>query len=136
MRRRNTRARGETNKEPSCPNEYFDEHKTATAVIISTDSPTADSGLYKAIADGQHKASTPVPEVREICEPVNTDTHFPKLSPLTNGHDTDIILKTRKHMPDQKTIDLIIQQLNDKNMHFYKLPFVLKTLRNSQRKDV
>ncbi len=32
-------------------------------------------------------------------------------------------------------IDSIVDQLNDKSNHLYKLPFELTTLRNSQRKD-
>ncbi len=38
-------------------------------------------------------------------------------------------------MPDQRTIDSIVDQLNDKSNHLFKLPFELITLRNSQRKD-
>ncbi len=39
-------------------------------------------------------------------------------------------------MLDQKTIYIIVDQLNDKSNHLHKLPFELTTLRNSQRKYV
>ncbi len=66
---------------------------------------------------------------------LNIAKHFPTITPLLHGHSTDIHLKTLKEMPDQKIIDIIVDQLNDKSNHFYKLPFELVTLRERQRKD-
>ncbi len=73
--------------------------------------------------------------MREDIEAVNAASHFPKLSPLLDGHGTDVLIKSRRDMPDQRTIDSIVDQLNDKSKHLYKLPFELANLRYCQRKD-
>ncbi len=113
--------------EPRGPHKYFDEQGTASAVIHSVNEATHNRILNKAIVVPS------VPSVQEEFEAVNTATHFPKLSPLLNGHGTDLLIKSWKEMPDQRTIDSIVDQLNNKSKHLYKLPFELPTLRNRQR---
>ncbi len=124
-------------KELQGPNEYFDEQGTTSAVIyrMNDNESTDNRHLNKAIVDRMNNKILTVPTVQENIEVVNAASHFPKLSPLLNGHGTDVLIRSRRDMPDQKSIDSIIDQLNDKSKHMYKLLFELATLRNSQRKD-
>ncbi len=119
---------------PQGPNEHFDEHSTATAVIHSGNETKQNRHLNKAIIGRMNNEQATVPSIEENIEAVNTAKHFPKLSQLLNGHGTDVLIKNQKEMPDQRTIDSIVDQLNDKINHLYRLPFELATLRNSQRK--
>ncbi len=41
----------------------------------------------------------------------------------------------KKDVPNQSTLDKLVNQLNKKSKHFYNLPFTLDTLTKSQRKD-
>ncbi len=95
---------------------------------------THNRHLNKAVVSRINNVQATVPTVHEDIEAVNAASHFPKLSPLLDGHGTDVLIKYRRDMPDQKTVDSIVDQLNDKSNHLYKLPFELTTLRNSQRK--
>ncbi len=76
-----------------------------------------------------------IPQVTETIQPVNMDSHFLRLRPLTTAYSKDLQLKTCRDVPHQKVINKIIDQLNSKTMHFYNLPFALDTLKKGQHKD-
>ncbi len=122
-------------KEPQGPNEYLDEQGTASAVIHRTNESTDNGHLNKAIVGRMNDEILTVLTVPENIEMVNAASHFPKLSSLLEVHGTDILIRSRRDMTDQRTIDSIVDQLNDKSKHMYKLLFELATLRNSKRKD-
>ncbi len=73
--------------------------------------------------------------MQENSEATDIAKHFPTLSPLLDGHGTNMLITSRNNMPHQRTIYIIVDQLNDKSKHLYNLPFQLRTLRNSQIKD-
>ncbi len=97
----------------------------------STDNRHLNKVMLGRINDEQDT----VPTMQENIEAVNAATHFAKLPSLLDGHGTDVLIKSQRDMPDQRSTDSIVDQLNDKSKHLYKLPFELATLRNSQRKD-
>ncbi len=70
--------------------------------------------------------------VIEDHQPVNMDRHIPYLCPLTSTFTKDLKLKSCRDVPHQTVIDKIVEQLNNKTMHFYNLPFALDTLSNRQ----
>ncbi len=63
------------------------------------------------------------------------DRHFPRLLPLCTYYNKDLQIKIHQDVPHQKVINKIVDQLNNKTMHFYNLPFALDTLWKSQCKD-
>ncbi len=88
--------------------EYFDAQGTVTAVIHIGNDATHNRHLNKAIVGRINNEQATVPTVQEKIEAVNAATHFPKLSPLLNGNGTDVLIKSRNEMPDQRTIDSIV----------------------------
>ncbi len=93
MRRRNQQKHVAPIKEPQGPNEYFDEQGMATAVIHRVNGSTHNRHLNKAIVGRINDEPDTVPTVQEEIEAVNAATHFPKLSPLLDGHGTDVLIK-------------------------------------------
>jgi hypothetical protein len=97
---------------------------------INKERMTLDTALHKA----QENAST-IPMVNETLSPVDMAKDFPPLKSLISDRSESLLLKTRKDVPSQRTINRMLDLLNHKSQHVYTLPFDLKTLRTNQRGD-
>ena len=75
------------------------------------------------------------PAVQETIIAPDPPRHFPKLTNLFPGKVRDVTIKTRRDVPTQAHIDKIVQLLEAKTSHEYRLPFSLQALKQAQRKD-
>lgn len=96
-----------------------------------------ERSLAKQLHDRQSSTTNDalLPEVTEDCQQPNIAEQFPSLQPLLTGPTDKLVMKSRKGLPSQEAINKILDVLNTKTMHYYKLPFNLAELRQQQRED-
>jgi hypothetical protein len=97
--------------------------------------PSDSNEVSKLLHPTEPDFITTPPEVDERIIPVDLESQFQPLMPLSTLPFKNLKIKTRKDITKQTFIDKLLETLNHKSTHFYQLPFSLDALRKSQRLD-
>ena len=108
-----------------------------TAINEIRSAQNGQQTLAKTLHQQMHPQTDHNDLIPEVTEESTSDIkrYFQQPKPILQDSTDQVKLKSRKSLPTQEMINKMLDTLNHKCKHFYKLPFEVSELRQKQRED-